>query len=519
MLKIKKIEVKGFYSYKDLTVDFSKLSDINLIEGSNLDTGGSNGAGKSSIFEAIIWGLTGKTLRKSVEDALVNFDSDSCSVTIWINEYKIFRSKRPSKLQLFKGQLEITAASQKDTQQKIEELLNIDYRTLVSTMIYGQNSPIEFLNASIDEKRVIIKNFLNLGDIFELRATAKSKKLKISGEIKATETLVVELQKEIDDLKAAMLKKANPPSHSLEKIIELEERVRDARTQENSITVEIRSLQRQFNEILDPDTNCPLCGSLLDGAKRSDLVVLNHKKKVFLNLQIKEKEQQRAIFTEIIKTTEIPISSSDLMTQVKEYRTLSDKEKVQHSLDMTFDRMKKAQNTLGELKLKYELYKFWESAFSETGLIRYVIRNILAKLNQIANHYLKILTNGKYTIFFDDQLNETIFVDGKIVHYISLSGGEKNRIDLAVMLGLQQIPTLLNRETLNIILFDEIGGFLDEKGIDSLYILLKELKNSHNLFIITHNETLKSKLDGGFKLMAIKENGASRLEIVKGLDS
>ena len=74
-MKINKISIQNFYSIKNIELELDTYSGLVLIKGKNLDTGGSNGSGKSAIIEAVCWGLTGKTIRKSTEDALINFKS------------------------------------------------------------------------------------------------------------------------------------------------------------------------------------------------------------------------------------------------------------------------------------------------------------------------------------------------------------------------------------------------------------------------------------------------------------
>ena len=64
-MKINKVEVNNFYSIKDATINFDKYKGLVLVEGKNKDTGGSNGAGKSVLIESVVWGLFGKTIRKS----------------------------------------------------------------------------------------------------------------------------------------------------------------------------------------------------------------------------------------------------------------------------------------------------------------------------------------------------------------------------------------------------------------------------------------------------------------------
>ena len=104
-MKISKLKIKNFYSFKDASVDFADYSGLTLIKGKNKDTGGSNGAGKSALVEALFFGLTGKTIRKSTEDSLVNNQAKKkCEIRLEVlhkdKEVVITRQKKPTKLEL-----------------------------------------------------------------------------------------------------------------------------------------------------------------------------------------------------------------------------------------------------------------------------------------------------------------------------------------------------------------------------------------------------------------------------------
>ena len=86
-MKINSVEFENFYSYKKGKINFNKYKGLVGVEGLNKDTGGSNGAGKSVILEAIVYGLFGKSIRKSTEDAMVNTSvGRKCVVKIKIND-------------------------------------------------------------------------------------------------------------------------------------------------------------------------------------------------------------------------------------------------------------------------------------------------------------------------------------------------------------------------------------------------------------------------------------------------
>jgi DNA repair exonuclease SbcCD ATPase subunit len=87
---------------------------------------------------------------------------------------------------------------------------------------------------------------------------------------------------------------------------------------------------------------------------------------------------------------------------------------------------------------------------------------------------------------------------------MSLSGGEKRKISLAVMLGLQKLLKISHNQKTNIMFFDEVGENLDREGLEGLYILLSELKKDRTLFVITHNNYLKLLMDNAKTLTIIK---------------
>ena len=127
-MKIKSIKIKNFYSFESAFVDFSKFKNIILIKGHNKDVAGSNGSGKSAFVEAIYFGLTGKTIRKSTEDAIVHVKhKKQCAVTLTLdNGVVIYRQKKPSKLQVFVDEEEKTQESILKTQEFIDGLLKIN---------------------------------------------------------------------------------------------------------------------------------------------------------------------------------------------------------------------------------------------------------------------------------------------------------------------------------------------------------------------------------------------------------
>ena len=167
-MKIDKIKIKNFYCFVNAELNFGDYEGLTLIKGVNKDNYGSNGSGKSALLEAVFFGLTGKTVRKSTEPALINNKTKKgCVVEVHLdNGIMIRRSKKPTKLELFVDGINQTKEHASATQAYIDELLNINYKILLSSMFFGQSNSLNFLDADANDKRLILRNFLNLEEVF-----------------------------------------------------------------------------------------------------------------------------------------------------------------------------------------------------------------------------------------------------------------------------------------------------------------------------------------------------------------
>ena len=94
--------------------------------------------------------------------------------------------------------------------------------------------------------------------------------------------------------------------------------------------------------------------------------------------------------------------------------------------------------------------------------------------------------------------------------YIANSSGEKRRIDIAVNLALQDLIAARSSKKLNIAFFDEVFDTLDATGVEKVVDLLQDMaKEKSSLFVITHNNDLKSLFTNSIKI--VKQNGYSTL--------
>jgi len=526
---IKKLKIANFYSFKNEVIDFDNYSGIVQIKGKNKDAGGSNGSGKSSIFEAVIFSIFGKTIRKSTEEALVNCEEKSklqTEVDIYKPGYgdiKIIRTKKPSSIEFTINGVSQTQENMAKTQERIESVLGIDYKTYIAAFVFGQHVPLDFLSATPDEKRGIVRSFLNLEDIFGLRDNIRSLKSLESNKIKVCDTLLKEYS---DRRKALELKRLE----SFEKVVLTEtlDDVSDRESRKRILTSELSQYKKdiglatnkiaQLDKILEKGAHqdiikCGECGSLTHKA-----VTYNDIQEY--GVEYKNIKSELLLLEKGLNKRLDELEDLNKKITLKEFIILKEKENLQNNQKIIRDELASVIKSIrlkekekAEASINYEVLRFWERGLSEQGLIKYFVKNILHVLNSKTNEYISILTNNQFILQFDDQLNETITNNGREIKFISLSGGEKRKINLAVMLALQNVLRQISKVKSNLIFFDEITENIDEEGAYSIHTLLSRVKEENaTLFLITHNDYLKKRLDSGQDITIIKSRGESTIQ-------
>jgi DNA repair exonuclease SbcCD ATPase subunit len=527
-MKIEKIKIQNFYSFKDQEFPLGDYTGLTLIKGINKDTKGSNGAGKSVLIEAVYFGLTGKTIRKSTEDSLVNNQSKKqCMVEIHLthkNQYVVItRRKKPTKLEFLVGGENRTQQSVFTTQAEIDSFLNINHKVLLASMFFGQSNDVNFLDCSADDKRTIIRNFLNLDDIFEMRDRIRTLKSTYYQNAKTKDAIIEENQKSIDlfNTKITKLEKAKdqysrfdkyPTSLTLEEIVNTEKEAEATKWQikklKDRVGKEQKSIEKLTNILKTPfkERTCWTCNQPL--ASETDDKLSNQINTHEVDLG----ELERSLHHQQNTVIEVSISSKDY-AQFLDYRELCRDETNYNELKETFrESIACAQKDKEENKIQYEVMRFWEKAFSEQGVIKYIINNVLEYFNERCNYYVSYLTNSKYSVEFDQELTEKIETSGRLLPYISLSGGEKRKVNLAIMLGLKDLLLLTDKSHVDLLFFDEVAENIDEEGVQGLFQLLQEIKKDKTIFIITHNKHLKTLLDSSKRVTIIKHKGISQIK-------
>jgi DNA repair exonuclease SbcCD ATPase subunit len=522
---LKNLKASNFYSFKSCDINFAKYKGIVYVRGINRDTGGSNGSGKSSILEMITFALFGKTIRKSTEEAMVNCDTKKGLVVeitvekLGVGTATIVRGKKPTHLLFSVDGQDRTQENAAKTQELIEDLLGINYKTFVASIVFGQHVDLDFISATPDDKRTIIRNFLNLEDMFSIRDKIKDFKSDFSSEIKGHGMTMAEIKTQLSKLESKLTNVEKVEiTETYEQVEARQNKITSFNQQAYALRPQLDEIELEINKMQDEIKKGVYC--IKDKCKTCRKVYT--KKQTESNIRGFQKKirglskQRNKLLNELYK---LDSKLEDLKSglTVKDWVKLKDKadlysqqEKLKVDYNDLLARLQGMETKKQECEVNYEIMRFWEKAFSESGIIKYFVRNILDYLNFKTNEYLSILTNNQFTILFNEELDETITNNGRKLSYISLSGGERRKINLSVMLALQSLLTHTSKQQSNIMFFDEIAENMDEDGCKGVHNLLKALKDEDKtIFLITHNAYLKSLLDGCQIFNIQKRNGES----------
>ena len=218
-MKIEYLRYQNFLSVGDTSVevDFTKLGPVTLIKGQNFDFHDkndhelefsteedehhSNGAGKSTCAEAIVYGFYGSTIRKRMShtDIINSTNKKKLEVEVIFSinntRYRILRTRKPDTLRLWEGgdswtdENEITKGGQPATQKHIESIIKMNHKAFVNIVCFGQHNDYNFLECKPEDQRLIAESLLGLEVCNDYLSTAKEEVKSLKTELKL---LVVE---------------------------------------------------------------------------------------------------------------------------------------------------------------------------------------------------------------------------------------------------------------------------------------------------------------------------------------
>jgi len=285
---------------------------------------------------------------------------------------------------------------------------------------------------------------------------------------------------------------------------------------------EIKNIKERISEAKKKEGTCPTCKKKYENDDICiDINDLNEK--LSTNLDKNEKINKKiSTFADKKRTLKSAISSNkfeieklnkeiqQLLVYSKEIYHLKDKndellkdiEEIKNSKDNVDDlienvkkEIKESEDKIQKLQKQLLILETAKFVVSEEGVKSYIVKKMLSVLNSQLNFYLKTL-NAPCTCEFNELFEETIYnSNGKECSYFNFSGGERKRIDIAILFMFQDILKLQTGVSFNISMYDELfDSALDESGVFNVMDILKDRveKTQETIYIISHNKTASS---------------------------
>ena len=514
MITFKKIRYKNFLSTGQ------QFIEIDLDSSPTTLVVGNNGAGKSTMLDAMCFGLFAKPFRAVKKDQLVNtINEKDCIVEVEFiigkKQYKIIRGIKPNIFEIWcNGDMLNQDAAVRDYQKHLEQhILKLNFRSFTQVVILGNASFVPFMQLRARHRREVVEEILDIEIFSKLNLMFREKQKAQDETIKQADFNFQLLdgkintqQKHIDDIsntnKDTVNLKQVAITNSETDIENYEEDVARVKREITGLQTEILDQTKVTNKhgkltsmeaklentcikhkkelkFFQSHDDCPTCQQSIDEAFKKATIVVKEAKVVELELgmeQIDNAIQTSQKKLDKINQTVVAIREKELL--INRYETsISEiekyKSKIQKEIDDLSDEKFSTGVATGELnqlqeqlteagknKLKHKEEKVYidtaRHLMQDTGIKTKIIKQYLPIMNQYIN---KNLADMDFFVNFslDEEFNETI----KSRHrddfqYHSFSEGEKLRIDLAILFTWREIAKLKNSTNTNLLILDEI---------------------------------------------------------------
>ena len=514
MIIFKKIRYKNFLSTGNHfnEIDFQQ-NHTNLIIGTN-------GAGKSTMLDALTFGLFNKSFRQIKKAQLINATNEKdCVVEVEFSvnsrDYLVRRGIKPNLFDIeINGNPLHKEADDRANQRILEEnILKVNYKSFTQIVILGSSTFVPFMQLSTTNRRDVIEDLLdirifsvmnnlikdnirtkkeqiksldlkkeNLKDKIELQNNLIQKLADQGKEkIKTNHDKINELLSESDDYVSAnkgLETNVEELSSEQEKFVGADKKLSKLNNFKGQISNKVSTITKEHKFFTD-NTVCPTCTQPIEESFRLNKIAdvqtkARELKKGFNDLEesIKTEQDRERQFKKLSKeitklnhdisqnNTHISLNQRQIRELESEIQTITKQFKDRNIENEKLEEFKGSLNTtIDELSVKRQdiyHYDFAYSLLKDDGVKTKIIKKYLPYINAQVNRYLQMM-DFYINFTLDEEFSETV---KSPIHedfsYSSFSEGEKMRIDLALLFTWREVARVKNSVNTNLLIMDEV---------------------------------------------------------------
>ena len=514
---------------------------------------GENGAGKSTILDALCFGLFNKPFRQisksqlintiNLRDAVVEVEFETQNKKV-----KVVRGIKPNTFEIYVNDIMINQnANVKDYQKHLEtQILKFNYRSFTQVVILGSSTFVPFMQLNTKARREVVEDILDIKIFSLMNFVLKTKVKEINTNITdsnyatdLTKSKIEIQEKYIEDSKNnrdtilsektnlisaneeeifANKKKETELQQSTDTFLEAmkgEDVVTTKRDKLKDIQFSLKDKHNRNSELIkffEENDDCPTCEQHIDEEfkcksidekllevreletglhKLSDeMNKVNKKVKDFRNLASAIQKNQVEIGKYRSTITQLEKFNSTLEAEIKQIKDKEIAEEDVKKLDKLQEKLYSLDSTSKKLKEELFYYDVAKNLLQDTGIKTKIVKQYLPIMNKLINTYLSSM-DFFVNFNIDENFSETIKSRYRDdFTYANFSEGEKMRIDLSLLFTWRAIAKMKNSTNTNLLILDEIfDSSLDTDGTDSFLKILGTF-DKENVFVISHKQDM-----------------------------
>ena len=514
MILFEKIRWKNFLSTGN------QFTEVELNKKSTTLIVGNNGAGKSTILDALCFVLFGKAFRKINKPQLINSTNEKdCLVEIELKigstDWMIRRGIKPNIFEIYRdGSILDQSSSAIDQQKYLEQsILKMNYKSFTQIVILGSSNFVPFMQLTAASRREVIEDLLDIKIFSSMNVIIKEKIRSLKEEIKTLELKKesvkdkVQMQQnfidELENLGNANINankekidnidveignyneenidtsnKLTLLEKQLEEYVGATDKLRKLGNLKGKISQKVSTITKE-HKFFTENTVCPTCTQSIEEEFRLNRIksAQDNAKELQsgykeLEEAIKKEEEREHQFLNLSKEvtnlthgiSQNNIRINGLQKQIRnlesEIQTITENLANRNSEHEKLENFKKdLKSVYDDLSGKKELIQYHDFSYSllkDSGVKSKIIKKYLPLINQQVNRYLQML-DFYINFTLDEEFNETV---QSPIHedfsYSSFSEGEKQRIDLALLFTWREVAKFKNSTNTNLLILDDV---------------------------------------------------------------